>query len=252
MFVWDRLGRGTYHVFKADRVWVKTSSQFQQILICTLTDFGKALFLDHSLQCAEADQELYHQALVRPSLQILREPKNVLIIGGGDGSAAYTVLAQKDANVTMVELDKKVVELSKKYLTEFHHNVFDNKNLEMVFMEGKDFVERTNELYDLIIVDVTDPGVSEHSRTIYNKTFLISVKDRLSDNGLVVTQAGSAWYAEHHFSYIGKLMSEVFSSIVAYGEFIHSFGSLWGFYIGAKSKQLKLYHSVRSLGYTFL
>lgn len=252
MFIWDKLGSGTYHVFRVDRIWIKTASRFQQILICTLRDFGKALFLDGSLQCAEADQALYHRALILPSLRVIREPKHILIIGGGDGSAAYTVLAQKEVKVTMVELDEKVVELSREYLPEFHHGVFENRDLELIFMDGKDFMEKTNELFDIVVVDVTDPGVSKPSQTIYNKAFFKCVKDHLAQNGIMVTQAGSAWFTKQHFSEVGKLITQVFSTVVPYGEFIHSFGSLWGFYIGTDSRQHDVYRALKDLGHPLL
>lgn len=252
MFVFDRLGEGTYHAFRVDKVFAKTKSPFQEILICGLVDFGKALFLDGSLQAAQADQEVYHRALVQPALNAVGDPKHVLIIGGGDGAAANTILLQKETKVTLVEIDETVVRLSSKHLKEFHGGVFENPNLEVVYMDGRDFVEKTNKKYDLIVVDVTDPGVSEISNTIYTEHFFRRVKQHLKENGVLVTQAGSAWFGKNSFRSVGKLVESVFPTVVAYGEFVHSFGSLWGFYVSANKATKDLRRVVEGLGYRLL
>lgn len=252
MFVFDKLGEGTYHAFKASEVFVKTRSPFQEILICRLTDFGKALFLDGSLQAAEADQHLYHRALVEPALKSVGDPKQVLIIGGGDGAAANLILSQKKTLVTLVEIDEMVVQLSREYLKEFNGDVFGNPNLKVVYKDGKEFIEKTHENYDIIVVDVTDPGVGDLANTIYNESFFESVKEHLRENGVMVTQAGSTWFGKESFKAIGGMIRKVFPSVVAYGEFVHSFGSLWGFYLSAMNQKRNLYGIVEDLGYKVL
>jgi spermidine synthase len=249
MFVVDQLGKGTYHVFRVDELLVKTRSLFQEILICRLSDFGKALFLDNSLQCAEADQKIYHDALVQPALRVCEHPKHVLIIGGGDGAAAQTLLSSVDTKVTIVDIDKKVVALSKKYLREFNNNVFNNNDLKVIYMDGYEFIKKSKALFDIVIVDATDPGVSHVANTIYSRPFFNTIRQRLSKDGLVVVQAGSAWFRKKEFYSVGKILSKVFSSVVPYGEFIHSFGSMWGFYISTNKPQPHVYSVIRDLGY---
>lgn len=252
MFVFDKLGEGTYHVFKVDEVFVRKKSRFQEILICKLTDFGKALFLDGSLQLTQADHEVYHRALVQPALEAAGEPEKVLVIGGGDGAAVKTILSQKQVKVTLVEIDKEVVRLSREYLNEFNKGVFENPNLRVVYMDGKEFIEKTSEKYDIILVDVTDPGVSGLANTIYAASFFRKVRDRLREGGVLATQAGSAWFRKESFKSIGKLIEEVFPKVAAYGEFVHSFGSLWGFYVSTTDKRRNLHGIIRELGYRVL
>lgn len=252
MFVFDRLGEGTYHVFSVDEVFVRKKSRFQEILICRLADFGKALFLDGSLQLAQADHEVYHRALVQPALEVVGEAEKALIIGGGDGAAAKTILSKRQVKITLVEIDEEVVQLSRRHLKEVNAEVFASPNLKVVYMDGKEFVEKTSEKYDIIIVDVTDPGASGLANTIYAASFFQTAGEHLKEGGVLVTQAGSAWFRKDSFRAIGKLIEEVFPTVVAYGEFVHSFGSLWGFYVSTRDKRRNIHRIVRELGYRVL
>lgn len=67
----------------------------------------QVLVLDGKLQSAESDEGLYHEVLVHPALLHHPNPKNVFIMGGGEGSTAREVLRHKSVEkCTMVDIDQ--------------------------------------------------------------------------------------------------------------------------------------------------
>ena len=79
--------------------------------------YGKQLFLDCMPQSSEADEFIYHEALVHPAMLAHPNPKRILIAGGGEGGTAREVLRHRTVEqLVMVDLDPKLVELSKAHL----------------------------------------------------------------------------------------------------------------------------------------
>lgn len=71
--------------------------------------------LDGVIQCTENDEFSYQEMISFLPLNCHPNPKNVLIVGGGDGGVVREVAKHKLVkNITQVEIDGKVVEVSKK------------------------------------------------------------------------------------------------------------------------------------------
>ncbi|MEM3503189.1 MAG: fused MFS/spermidine synthase, partial [Nitrososphaeria archaeon] len=159
----------------------------------------------------------------------------VLIIGGGEGATAREVLKHKCVEkVVMIDIDKQVVELSKKYLGEMCGNTFEDPRLELVFADGRKFVEETNTTFDVAIIDVTDPLSGGPSYLLYTKEFYENLYQKLSEDGILATQATSTFYSIDCFSAIYNTISKVFNIVRAAHVWIPSFASTWGFVIGSK------------------
>ncbi len=78
--------------FTVKEVLYEGRSKFQRIEIIRNKDYGRVLLLDGLVQTTERDEFYYHEMLVHPALTSHARPKNVLIIGGGDGGALREVL----------------------------------------------------------------------------------------------------------------------------------------------------------------
>src|SRR3546814_8687788 len=84
--------------------------------------------------------------------------RRVLVIGGGDGGMLRRCLMHgRVEKVTMVEIDRAVVDLCREYLPAIGGDAFDDPRAELVIADGCRFVEETDERYDVVIVDSTDP-----------------------------------------------------------------------------------------------
>ncbi len=221
-----------------------TETRYQTIVVAYNDVLGKCLFLDGSLQISDVADEPYSESLVLPALITLLAHKrnlSVLIIGGGDLGVAevLTRFPEEDVrNVTIVELDAKVVEISKKYLREIHNDCWKDRRLEIVFEDCRRFVRdamRRGEKFDLVIVDLPDPK-DDLSATMYSLEFYNSLYEILSDDGALVTQATAADYALGYksFAIVAKtLEASKFGIVRPYIKYVPSFG-MWGFVMASK------------------
>jgi spermidine synthase len=132
-------------------------SEYQSICVLDTVPFGRALILDNILQTTEKDEFIYHEMMVHPTLISLTRPERVLIIGGGDGGSLRRVLEHSPSEVVQVELDRAVVETCRRYLPQVSSGAFDDPRLDLLFADGYEFVEKAQEPFDAIIVDLTDP-----------------------------------------------------------------------------------------------
>ncbi|MCC7499722.1 MAG: hypothetical protein IT160_19225 [Bryobacterales bacterium] len=166
-------------------------SPFQEIYVAEAGAYGKALILNGQLQAAAADEFLYHEALVHPAMIRVRSPRKVLIIGGGEGAAAREVLRWRDVErVVIVEIDREVVAASRRYLSEIHQHIFDDLRVQVVFAEGRRFLQTTEETWDVIIFDLPDPAEDAPWWPLYAKDSFRNAARRLSTDGSFVLQAG--------------------------------------------------------------
>ena len=225
----------SYHVRGIKRVLYSGATKYQRIAIVEFEDVGKALVLDGKTQSTVYDEFIYHESLVHPAMITHPNPRRVLILGGGEGATAREVLRHRSVEgVVMVDIDDEVINISRDYLPEMHQGAFDNPKLRLVIGDGRKFVEESRDKFDVIILDLTDPLEGGPSYLLYTVEFYTMIKDRLNDDGLIVTQATSTFYALYTFAAIYRTMASVFPIVRAYHTYVPSFDSTWGFVIGSK------------------
>jgi len=165
-------------------------SDFQKVTFVTTEQYGRMLLLDDMVMTTEKDEFFYHEQLVHPAMHLLPDAKKVLVIGGGDGGtvrelAKYSQLEE----ITLCEIDGAVIEFSRKYLPTIGCG-FDSSKVKVIVGDGAKYVRDSKETYDLILLDGSDPvGPAE---VLFETSFIAALKDRLSPNGLLATQSGTA------------------------------------------------------------
>lgn len=229
------IGKGSYMMAKIKKVHVVKKSKYQEIIVADVEDFGRCLILDGYIQSTEADEHMYHESLVHPAMVLHQDPSKVLIIGGGEGAALREVLKHKTVKkALMVDIDEDVVNLSKEYLQSFHCNSFDDPRAHVIIADGYKYIVDTPEIYDIIILDLTDPYSSEIASTLYTEQFYKIIYRRLSEDGVMVTQAGSAFFYHDVYSNIVEAIKNVYPYYLEYQVWIPSFGYACNFIIGSK------------------
>jgi len=213
---------------------LEKKSKYQEILIADLIEYGKALVLDNLIQLSESDEAYYHESLVHPAMFSLPKPEKVLILGGGDGCAAREALKHNPNEIVLVDIDEDVVNLSKIYLKELNELALENPKVKVVIEDGKKFVNETNMNFDCIIIDLTDPFGSQIGRELYSKDFYESIKKILKEDGVMVTQTGTAFYYEEVFNYVFENVRNVFKIVRFYNTWIPSFGYACCFIIASQ------------------
>ncbi|MCS7143226.1 MAG: fused MFS/spermidine synthase [Aigarchaeota archaeon] len=210
-------------------------SRFQEIFIAETVPFSRCLFIDGKIQSSLLDEHIYHEVLVHPASVIHGRPREVLIIGGGEGGVLREVLRWRSVEAaTMVEIDADVVDLCKRYMPELNNGAFNDPRSRLSIDDGRKYLEGLpDDSLDLIIVDATDPVEGGPSLRLYSEEFYELASRRLRDGGVLVTQATSVVHNVFVYRSILKTISKVFREVVPLSAFIPSFSSLWGFVIGS-------------------
>jgi len=216
------------------KVLYSKKSKFQKIQILQSKSWGCVLTLDTTIQTTERDEFIYHEMISHVPLFLHPNPKNVLIIGGGDGGVLREVLKHEIKKATLVEIDKDVIEVSKKYLKKIHCNSFYNKKAEVIVGDGIDFVTKYKNAFDIIIIDSTDPvGAAED---LFSDNFYKDAIAALKTGGILVTQSGAIFAQWGEFSKTLKKMKKFFKYVSPYLTVVPTYpSSFWSFTIASKN-----------------
>jgi spermidine synthase len=177
---------------------IEEKTDQQHLLIFENSHFGRVLVLDGVVQTTEADEFVYHEMLAHVPLLAHENPKRVLIIGGGDGGMLREVLRHTTVEkVTLVEIDGSVIERSKKHLPSLSKGAFEDSRLELLIEDGVVYVGTTNEKYDVIICDSTDPVGP--AAVLFTENFYGLCKRVLNEKGIFVNQNGVPFLQKDEF-----------------------------------------------------
>ncbi|MDH5816004.1 MAG: polyamine aminopropyltransferase [Candidatus Nezhaarchaeota archaeon] len=219
---------------KVKRLLYSGKSKYQEIDVIETEDFGICLVLDGKIQSSIVDEFIYHESLVHPAMVTHPNPEKVLVIGGGEGGTVREVLKHNTVKkVVMVDIDEEVVRVSKEYIPQLSSGAFDDKRLELVIDDGRAYLERSREEFDVILIDVTDPLPEGPSYLLYTKQFYELVKKHLKPDGVMTTQATSIFYSRKSYTLIYNTLKHVFPIVRAYSAWIPSYASAWGFVLAS-------------------
>ncbi|MFD2566042.1 polyamine aminopropyltransferase [Pseudotenacibaculum haliotis] len=223
----------------SDKIVYQEQSMYQKIVV-TQWKNDYWLYLNDNLQFSTFDEPLYHEVIVHPVMQLLNNPRRILILGGGDGCAARELLKYESlSEITLVDLDKKLTDLftENSEFAKINNQSLSNEKVTIVNQDGFNFLENTQEFYDLIIVDLPDPRSVELSR-LYSKEFYQLCRLKLTPKGGIITQAGSPYYTPKAFQCINITMQSANFSTLPIHNQILSMGE-WGWIIGTKEEKSK-------------
>jgi spermidine synthase len=230
------LGPHEAHLHGIKSVLFSKDSPFQHIEVIEFGDYGRALVLDGKVQSTETDEFIYHEALVHPALLIHPNPARVMIVGGGEGATLREALRHRSVErAVMVDIDQEVIEVSRKFLPEFHGGAFDDPRTEIVIEDARRWLETHDEIFDAIIIDLSDPIEEGPCYRLYTREFYRVVTRRLSPNGVIALQSGTV--AVHdllNFSAIHQTLKTAFPTVWPYTAPVSCFGLPWGFQVASK------------------
>jgi len=165
-------------------------TDFQKIEIYATRKFGNLMVIDGFVMLTQRDNFIYHEMLTHPALFSHADPKNVIIVGGGDCGTLREVAKHSCVkNITQVEIDKSVTNLAMQYFPELCAANNDPR-VELLFDDAIKWMQHaaTNSV-DLIIVDSTDPiGPAEG---LFSTPFYQDCIRVLKADGLLVQQSES-------------------------------------------------------------
>jgi len=222
-----------------DKVVYSKQTQYQRIVI-TQWKNDHWLYLNGNQQLCTRDEIMYHEPLVHPAMQLHPHPVNVLVLGGGDGCASREILKYPTVeSIKLVDLDPAMTSLGQTHpiLTDLNENALNNEKVEIINTDGFQLIQNDTNYYDVIIIDLPDPRSVELGR-LYSYEFYRSCYRRLRQQGVIVTQAGSPYFATRAFLCIVETMKKagfttqpLHNQVITMGE--------WGWSLGQKESPHK-------------
>lgn len=227
---------GTFSI-EVKEVLHSEKSEYQDIHVFDTTSFGKVLVLDGIIQCTEKDEFSYQEMISFLPLCCHKNPEKVLIVGGGDGGVAREVAKHPLVKeIVQVEIDAKVIEVSKKYLP-FMAVGFDSPKLTLHVGDGFEFMKNHSQEFDVIITDSSDPVGPAIS--LFQENYFALMKSALKPNGIVCSQAGTVWNDLELVSNTLKICKNQFpSAAYAYASVPTYPSGQIGFVIGSLDKDI--------------
>lgn len=219
--------------YDVEEVICKRRTKHQDLLIFKNAYWGKVLALDGVVQLTERDEHFYHEMLAQVALHAHPSPTDVLIIGGGDGGTLREVLKHEVVKrVLVVELDTGVIEASQEFLPNLSSGFADPRT-QVLESDGADFLSQTEESFDLIMVDSTDPiGPAE---ALFTSQCFAHAFSALRTDGMFVAQTESLHFHRGFIRQVQRRLAQVFNLVNLYTVSLSTYaGNWWTFSIASK------------------
>jgi spermidine synthase len=233
----DKINEDFLQLHRLDEVLYEGRTRYQSVQVVRTRDLGLCLVLDGKIQSSERDEHIYHEALVQPAMIAHPGPETVFIAGGGEGAALREVLRHKTVKkAVMVEIDEEVTILSRKYLPFLGRGAFKDSRTELRHVDARAYLQKTREHFDVIIIDLPDPIEKGPAYLLFTQEFYKIALERLTGNGIVAVQAGSASPTELlNLTAVSRTLQSVFPVVVQYTAYMQSFGGPWGFCLASRA-----------------
>jgi spermidine synthase len=226
----ESLDDGFRYSIHTHQVLSQANSPFQRVEVHQSDSFGRLLVLDGSFNVSEKDEFFYHENLVHVPACTHPRPATALIIGGGDGGAAEELLKHGCIqSVTLVEIDQAVIDVARTYLHSIHRGVIGeatgHPKLRVHIADGLDFINSGGDRYDLIILDLTDPGGP--SLPLYTADFYEACAARLNSGGILALHVASPFAQQHRIASALAALASAFSIVRPYMVTVPLSGGPW-------------------------
>ncbi|XWS37962.1 hypothetical protein CRYUN_Cryun19dG0089800 [Craigia yunnanensis] len=182
---------GEAHSLKVENILYKAKSDYQEVLVFESSTYGKVLVLDGIVQLTEKDECAYQEMIAHLPLCSIPSPKTVLVVGGGDGGVLREISRHSSVeHIDICEIDKMVVDVSKKFFPE-------------------------------LAVGFEDPRVRLHvgdgpAQELVEKPFFETIARALRPGGVLCNMAESMWLHTHLIEDMISICRETFKGSVHY------------------------------------
>ncbi|HXG35341.1 MAG TPA: hypothetical protein VNL15_00055, partial [Dehalococcoidia bacterium] len=141
--------------------------------------------------------------------------------------------------VTLVEIDREVVEVSRQYLPSVSGGAFEDPRARLRFEDGYAFVQSAAERFDVIIVDAPDPigpGKQLFAPDFYNRLDAI-----LNPGGIVAVQSESPLLMATQTAVTHLNLRAVFPLVQTYLGAVPAYpGTLWSYTLAFQAPSVPL------------
>jgi spermidine synthase len=210
--------------FRVSNRLLDRATDYARIEILDTPLLGRVLVLDGVINIASDTEFVYHEMMV--TLPCLRhgEPRSLLVIGGGDGGAAKHALDITSVEkVTQVEIDAGVVDACRRYLPDVGDGALDDPRVDLIIGDGVDFVAATEERFDVVVLDVSDPVPGGPAAGLTTGEFYASVKDVLAEGGVLATHCGPLLLESRKAQQLSQELANLFEDVALHTALVPEF-----------------------------
>ena len=219
------------HGFANRRPPEVTQTGLQRLQWHDARSLGRTLSLDGAFMLSERDEFIYHECMVHVPALAHSAPRHAFVMGGGDGCTARELLKYKSIErIVIAELDPAVITSCRHHLAIVNQGALDDSRVKIIVGDAFNTLTDQAENFDLIVMDLTDPGADTDSpaNALYSKASFQLIRSRLSPDGLVTAHIGSPFYHPERFSKTLADLRDVFPNVAAYKAFMPIYGAEWG------------------------
>jgi spermidine synthase len=216
----DRWIEETFHPhwrvrLEASRVLHEVKTDHQHLVIFENPTWGTVLMLDGVCQLTTSDEFVYHEMMAHVPLMALERPKRVLIVGGGDGGVLREVLKHPSVlRATLCEIDRSVIDTARQHYPSIPGTAFEDKRTDLVIADGCKYVAATDERFDAIIVDSSEP--IGPSAVLHTREFFQDCRRALKRGGVLVTQNGLPFLFPDHLGATTAVFASLFKRVAPF------------------------------------
>ncbi|KAI7755272.1 hypothetical protein M8C21_002417 [Ambrosia artemisiifolia] len=203
---------GEAHSLEVKSILFKERSKFQEVLVFESATYGKVLVLDGILQLTERDEFAYQEMIAHLPLCSIKSPKNVLVVGGGDGGVLREIARHSSVElIDICEIDQMVIDVSKEFFPDLAVG-FEDPRVHLHVEDALEFIRHVPKgKYDAIIVDASDPVGP--AQDLVEKPFFEMIANALRPGGVLCNMAESMWLHTHLINDMISACREVFKSV---------------------------------------
>jgi len=211
----QRVAPGVRVIFEADRVIDNVQNPDHEALVIDNAYFGRMMLIDDAVALSSADEFIYHEMMSHVPLLAHGQVASGLIVGGRDCGLAEEVLKHHGVrSLVQVDADPSIVNLARTYFAGINASVFQDERFQLRDVNGIEFAASTHERFDLILVDVTDPGGT--SPSLLTEDFFRTARGCLKRGGLMVARLAIPFLQPLAFSSSMSRLAAVFPLVSAY------------------------------------
>lgn len=219
--------------YKIKKTYHTEKTKFQEMALFESEQYGRMLVLDGAVQTTVKDEFVYHEMITHVPLFTHKNPRKVLVIGGGDGGTIREVLKHPSVeNAVLVEIDGRVIEVSKEYLPEISCALSDDR-VQICVEDGIKYINEHRNEFDVVISDSTDPVGPAVG--LFAVDFFRSVFNSLKEDGIFVAQTESPFFNKDFIRSVFSSIRSVFPVARLYTCTVPTYpGGYWCFTMGSK------------------
>lgn len=221
-----------------DRVIYAQEHPGHQLVVTRWRD-GHYLYLNGQKQVSTFDDYLFYEPMVHPAMLLHGEARRVLLIGGETGGSLRELLRYEHVRVDVVLNEPAYRQHLARlpWINDWNEQAFRDKRVRIDGRRLRDWLARHKEErahYDVIIVDLPDPETLGQSAW-YSQEFYAAMGAHLTEEGVLVTQATSPYFATRAFHCIDTTVQAAGFQTLPLHNQIMTLGE-WGWILASKTQ----------------